>query len=56
MSQNIFINVKNEPLELLIKILGFHILIHYSKNKKILKIHDILHLNQLKFYNKLLNN
>ena len=26
------------------------------KKLKILKIHDILHLNQLKFYNKLLNN
>ena len=26
------------------------------KKLKILKIHDILHLNQLKFYNKLINN
>ena len=31
MSQNIYINFKNGPLELLIKVLGFHILIHYSK-------------------------
>ena len=28
----IYINFKNGPLELLIKVLGFHILIHYSKN------------------------
>ena len=56
MSQNIYINFKNEPLELLIKAQGFRILILYLKKLKILKIHDILHLNQLKFYNKFLNN
>ena len=52
MSQNIYINFQHGSLELLIN--GFHIpgTNPLFKKLKILKDHDILHLNQVKFYNK----
>ena len=53
-SKHLF-KLQNGPLELLISPRFSHTNPLFKK-LKILKIHDILHLNQLKFYNKLLNN
>ena len=59
-SQNIYINFKNIIFIRIIRIIDkSHRFPHASplfEKLEILKNHDILHLNQLKFYNKLLNN
>ena len=51
MSQNIYINFKN--IRIIDKSPRFSHTNPLLKKLKILKIHDILYLNQLKFYNKL---
>ena len=54
MSQNIYINFKKRAIRIIDKSPSFPHTNPLFKKMKILKNHDILHLNHLKFYNTLL--